>query len=209
MKRPKIYFLIGVILAAVLFGAYGIARLSHKTPLQPVVPGVLYRSAQLDAKTLSHLARNHIKIVVNLREGDENDEPQIYELEKKNCQAQGIELVHIPISALLPSDAQVVQFLQIVQSNRGAVLVHCKQGRARTGMMVAAYRIIIQGWPADKAYQEMCDFKGVPRPEEYQQKHGLIKRFEDQRAQFLEMIRTGATTMPASLPATTPSTSQP
>jgi protein-tyrosine phosphatase len=35
------------------------------------------------------------------------------------------------------------------------VLVHCASGTQRTGGVVAVYRMLVQGWPADRAYAEM------------------------------------------------------
>jgi protein tyrosine/serine phosphatase len=38
------------------------------------------------------------------------------------------------------------------------VFVHCRQGRDRTGIVVAAYRMKIQGWPLAAAEEEMDSF---------------------------------------------------
>ena len=35
------------------------------------------------------------------------------------------------------------------------VLVHCKHGSDRTGMMVAVYRVVVQGWEKGAAVDEM------------------------------------------------------
>lgn len=57
-----------------------------------------------------------------------------------------------------PSDADVLKFLQIVTTkSQQPVLVHCAQGSDRTGMMVAIYRIVVQGWSKDDALQEMIE----------------------------------------------------
>jgi len=36
--------------------------------------------------------------------------------------------------------------------------VHCAGGRHRTGSMIAIYRMSVDGWDFDHAYQEMKDF---------------------------------------------------
>lgn len=57
-----------------------------------------------------------------------------------------------------PVDADVLKFLQIVTTkSQQPVLVHCAQGSDRTGMMVAIYRIVVQGWSKDDALKEMVD----------------------------------------------------
>jgi protein tyrosine/serine phosphatase len=57
-----------------------------------------------------------------------------------------------------PVDADVLKFLQIVTTpSQQPVLVHCAQGSDRTGMMVAIYRIVVQGWSKDDALKEMID----------------------------------------------------
>jgi protein-tyrosine phosphatase len=37
------------------------------------------------------------------------------------------------------------------------VLVHCKHGSDRTGVVVAAYRIVVQGWSKEDAIRELRD----------------------------------------------------
>lgn len=57
-----------------------------------------------------------------------------------------------------PDDADVLKFLQIVTTpSQQPVLIHCAQGSDRTGMMVAIYRIVVQGWSKDDAIKEMID----------------------------------------------------
>ena len=65
-----------------------------------------------------------------------------------------------------PVDSDVLTFLRIVTDKASQpVLVHCAQGSDRTGMMVAIYRIVVQGWSKDDALKEMVDggygFHGV------------------------------------------------
>ncbi|MGH9861053.1 MAG: protein-tyrosine phosphatase family protein [Candidatus Acidiferrales bacterium] len=39
------------------------------------------------------------------------------------------------------------------------VLVHCRRGAERTGVMIATYRMTKQGWTAEQALEEMEAFK--------------------------------------------------
>ena len=41
---------------------------------------------------------------------------------------------------------------------RWPMLVHCAEGKDRTGYAIAAYRIVEELWDVDSAVQEMFDF---------------------------------------------------
>jgi protein tyrosine/serine phosphatase len=54
---------------------------------------------------------------------------------------------------------EVVRFLRIVTDPvNHPILVHCQHGADRTGTMVAAYRIFIQGWNPEEAIRELPHF---------------------------------------------------
>ncbi len=107
----------------------------------------LYRGAQPSAKAMQELAKLGIKSVVNLRSlHDDKDE----------AGTLGLKLYHIKSEASDPEEQEIVQFLKLVAdpANRPA-FVHCAYGSDRTGLMVAMYRLVFQGWSNDDAYQEM------------------------------------------------------
>jgi protein tyrosine/serine phosphatase len=59
-----------------------------------------------------------------------------------------------------PTPAQLAEFLQTVNdAARQPVYVHCVGGRHRTGVMTAVYRMVHDGWAADRAFEEMKQFK--------------------------------------------------
>jgi protein tyrosine/serine phosphatase len=47
--------------------------------------------------------------------------------------------------------------LRIIESSPKPVLVHCWHGSDRTGIIVAAYRIVYEGWSVDEAEKEFRD----------------------------------------------------
>ena len=89
-----------------------------------------------------------IKTVINLRGRSEKDTV---------TDAPGLDFEHIAVDPFsnLTAD-EVTRFLRIVRDkNRTPVFVHCHYGADRTGALVAAYRIMIQGWTKDEAIREM------------------------------------------------------
>src|SRR5262249_45716480 len=53
-------------------------------------------------------------------------------------------------------DDRVFEALKIMADPQNRpLLIHCQQGADRTGAMVALYRVVVQGWPAEKAVEEM------------------------------------------------------
>lgn len=64
----------------------------------------------------------------------------------------------------IPRRDQVVKMLSMLTDpNIKLVVIHCKAGRARTGIMVALQRIVLDGWSVDDALAEAAD-KGLRRP---------------------------------------------
>lgn len=66
------------------------------------------------------------------------------------------QLIELPINTWDVSNAHILRFLQIATDHsRQPMLVHCRHGADRTGTMIAAYRMVVQGWSADQALAEM------------------------------------------------------
>jgi protein-tyrosine phosphatase len=82
----------------------------------------------------------------------------------------GLEVRRIPIiDNEVPTPADVAQFIQFVLGNGSdSVFVHCEAGIGRTGVMCAAWRIIVQKWDAHKALDEALTFgKFVPAQQDF------------------------------------------
>ena len=106
----------------------------------------LFRGAQPTSAGLQELKKLGVKTVVNLR----CEHPDLGEL------PSGLGYVAIPMSALRPTDDEVIRFLRIAADRKRApVFVHCQAGADRTGLMVAVYRIVMQGWSKEAAIEEM------------------------------------------------------
>jgi len=58
-----------------------------------------------------------------------------------------------------PKDKIFAAFITLIRTNPGEkIFVHCRVGDDRTGMMVASYRMVEEGWSAERAEKEMIDF---------------------------------------------------
>lgn len=113
------------------------------------VSGTLYRCHQPDAVGMQNLKKMGIKTIINLRS---------FHSDRQKMAGEGFDYVHIHMKAWHPEEEDVVQFLRVVLNPaRTPVLVHCQHGADRTGVMVAVYRIAVQGWSKDEAIREMTE----------------------------------------------------
>jgi protein tyrosine/serine phosphatase len=138
-----------------------------------VVEGVLYRSGQPDRTGWEKIYRRcRFRTVADLR-GPEATEPWSV-AEEDFCRARSIQRVHIPVDSISVMDRQVDAFLRLVADPaRRPVLVHCAQGSVRTGVMVAAYRIVVQGWSYSRAIDEAKSFHFDPA--KYKEYDGFLR----------------------------------
>lgn len=116
----------------------------------------LYRSAQpnregflyLNSLTSLYQDDRPIKTIISLR--DSNDD---YKL---NPSDSTLRLRHIIFHTWHVEDEDVITFLRIASTPElQPVLVHCKHGSDRTGMMIAIYHIAYNGWSKQQAIDEM------------------------------------------------------
>ena len=52
---------------------------------------------------------------------------------------------------------ELMDCLLVISSAPKPMLVHCWHGSDRTGIVCAAYRIVMQGWTPEKALEELMD----------------------------------------------------
>lgn len=67
-----------------------------------------------------------------------------------------VHLEHVPVYSWHVDDEDVVRFLRSVTDPAiQPVLVHCRRGADRTGLMVAIYRVVVEDWTKSAAIDEM------------------------------------------------------
>jgi tyrosine-protein phosphatase SIW14 len=133
----------------------------HKQATKLALPGVanfgevtpwLYRGAQPSRQGFQELAAQGIDIVVDARLSGKSSE-------KKVVNAAGMQYVSLPWHCMFPKDKAIAQFLTILRENpKKKIFVHCRYGNDRTGMMIAAYRMAVDNWTAQEAWEEMQQF---------------------------------------------------
>lgn len=129
------------------------------TPLRlPGVPNAyrvsadLYRGAQPDPEGFRQLAQLGIRTIVNLRSSHSDR----HEIEASGVGTDAFYVVEIPMQPFHPDADDVLRFLRVAtDSRRTPVFVHCARGADRTGALVAAYRVVVQGWSKPDALREM------------------------------------------------------
>jgi len=112
----------------------------------------LFRSALPDNEALPQLEALGIATVINLYQ--ESDAGWIGKA--------GLQEIHLPMRTRWFDDEDALDALRSVREmqEKGPVLVHCKHGQNRTGLVAALYRIVHQGWSKEEALAEMRSFGG-------------------------------------------------
>lgn len=131
-----------------------------------VTPEVLWRGAKPAQHGAAWLMQRGVRTIVNLELL--HDDRQVFR-ESKPAGAGRYEAGYFriadwePNAVLAPAllDDHVAHFLAVVESQPKPVYVHCRSGQNRTGVMVAAYRVVVEGASADAAIEEMGRYRGI------------------------------------------------
>ena len=111
-----------------------------------VVSPELWRGAEPTPDGLKVLAHLGVKTIIDLREADESSEVP-----------PGVRYVRMPVSAWRADQVDVHDVLREIARSPKPVFIHCHQGRDRTGLAVAAYRLS-HGMSVDDACLELRNF---------------------------------------------------
>ncbi|VVO14651.1 dual specificity protein phosphatase family protein [Pseudomonas fluorescens] len=107
----------------------------------------LYRSALPDENAIPLLKRLNVATVINF----------LPEPDSSWLATPGISQVQLPYRTKHVDDADVLAAIRAIQAaeSKGPVLMHCKHGSNRTGLMAAMYRVVVQDWSKEDALNEM------------------------------------------------------
>lgn len=129
-----------------------------------VEKGVLYRSGQPDEAGWKCLRdRYGIRTVIDLREEKPNEPWAV--LERTFCAENGIRQIRLPVGGDRLTDQELRTIVETISDPQcQPVLIHCEAGSSRTGIAVAAYRVVAQGWSYEVALAESQEFKKKMEP---------------------------------------------
>ncbi len=159
---------IALLVTAAPYGYYRWHYADHKR-LREVVPGRVYRSGQLTATGIAEaVQRLNLRTVINLQ--DEYPDPDVARSffdrsnvkEKALCEQLGVRYVFIPPDLVPPNRSPaehpkaIDQFLAVMDDPTVyPVLIHCRAGLHRTGVLTAVYRMEYQKWSTRAAFREL------------------------------------------------------
>ncbi len=161
MKRPSHRVLVVLLLLVpAVLGCDGTApdvtdvRLSQTAAIDcPGCPNLyrvndrLYRGAQPTPEGFRRLEAMGIRTVVSLR---------AFHSDRADLGGTNLAYESIPMVAWEAEKEDLVRFLKIATDpERTPVFVHCQRGADRTGLVVAVYRVAVEGWTREAAIEEM------------------------------------------------------
>lgn len=149
--------------------AYFRATYEHSKRLRVVEPGRFYRSGQMTADGFRDAVRAYgIRTIINVQ--DEIPDPNIALgvfqsgtiKERDLCKELGVRYVWLQPdlqSRSTPGGPRPVvldEYLALLDDpDSYPVLIHCKAGLHRTGVLTAVYRMEYQGWSHESAFREL------------------------------------------------------
>ncbi|MEO6435218.1 MAG: sulfur transferase domain-containing protein [Tepidisphaeraceae bacterium] len=110
----------------------------------------LSRGAQPTEAGIETLKIQGVRTVLNLRD-DANPAEQFW------VESRGLHYVRIPCNAAVVEPLKIRAFLEVLATAPGPIFVHCRRGRDRTGLDIAIYRIMVQGWDREAAIRELYE----------------------------------------------------
>jgi protein tyrosine/serine phosphatase len=121
-----------------------------------VVRDGLYRGGQPSAHHLELLRALGVETIIDLRYGG-------VAAEEAEARRLGMRVVRFPFSGLFVTDLQFLARVVEAMRSGGRVYVHCHEGRDRTSLVVALYRVLVDGWEEGVAWQREAVAYGYVR----------------------------------------------
>ena len=149
------FFLRGSLSLILLFLGYHVYDVLLGDNFHSVIPGQVYRSAQLSASELeSFLRRKNIRTIINLRGCCDPEE--WYLDEARVTLRNNVSLEDLGFSAgRLPSIVTLRQLLEAIDRSAYPILFHCHKGSDRTGMASALALLLRTDTPLAEARKQL------------------------------------------------------
>ncbi|MEM6853099.1 MAG: hypothetical protein AAF593_01695 [Planctomycetota bacterium] len=161
-RRAVMHWSIGIVLGTLFVGSGMVGW--HKTKdrfvprnLGEVVPGVVYRSGQIDQRLIADFLEDRGIRRIVVMSNYEFDDPD-HVAQREASEALGIEVIRVAMRGngvgTAEQYAEVVAWVHDSAQQNIPTLLHCHAGAQRTGGTVAAYRLLVQGWAPAEVYDE-------------------------------------------------------
>jgi protein tyrosine phosphatase (PTP) superfamily phosphohydrolase (DUF442 family) len=143
MKKQHI-LLLTIVLSLAVFALY---YLFFSERIDTVIKGRIYRSAQLSSSGLQKLIEEKgIRTIINLRGGFKDSEWHVKE--REIAEKNSVRLYDIALSPHnLPEYSAIQLILDVLSRSERPVLIHCRRGADRTGLVSALALAIEQDAP--------------------------------------------------------------
>ncbi|AHA27889.1 dual specificity protein phosphatase family protein [Candidatus Liberibacter americanus] len=159
IKKILMGILAILVISLISLGIFLYIRLNHSQNFHVVEPGVVYRSAQPDAKFIKHLWDEYgIKSIINLRNLNDNI---LYKEEETISKKLGIKLINFPIS--IPkglNENEIIKLITLLKETPKPLLIHCKSGADRAGLASYLYLYFISKDQKANADKQLSIFYG-------------------------------------------------
>jgi protein tyrosine phosphatase (PTP) superfamily phosphohydrolase (DUF442 family) len=144
----------GISSLGTLVGFYALYLIATHN-LHLVSAGKIYRSNQLDQDALARLVHEYgIKTIVNLRGADPN--AKWYRSETNVSQQLEVKHLDFALSATRETtDAQIDEILTALNFAPKPVLIHCRSGADRAGLISALYLYSLEGKSPEVAGRQL------------------------------------------------------
>jgi len=130
---------------------HGIFRLAYLN-FHEVAPGV-WRSAQPSPRDIRRLAKRGLRTVINLRGTRDCGS---FRLEQQACEKYGVRLVNFKLRSRGAPERQTVRDVATLFADiEYPVLIHCKSGADRAGLMSALYLALCAERPIGEAARQL------------------------------------------------------
>jgi tyrosine-protein phosphatase SIW14 len=171
MARALRFALIGcvVVIVAVVPVVHYRSVYAYGKRLRVIDAGRVYRAGQMTAEGLTDTVhRLQLKTVVNVQDDFPDPDLDLSYWDRRTVKESDLcERLHVRFVQLAPDlvsrravpehrPATIDQFLDLLDDpGVYPVLIHCKAGLHRTGVLSAVYRMEYQGWSREEAYAEL------------------------------------------------------
>lgn len=132
----------------------------------------MYRCEQPNSRGMKELEKMGVLSILNLRNRT-ND--------KRKARNVNLNLHRVAINAWRMNYDDIVTSLKIIQQSKKPIVVHCLHGADRTGVIIAAYRMVFQNWTKQEAIDEFLDPKFGFHIKWFKNLHELLTNLDIQK----------------------------